>query len=142
MMTEPDDGPRSPGNRTTSGSMEVTAFPALRLAVLRFAADTSLTGEHGAVLVAALETVVGDGGQPFGLLADTARIGGTDAEYRATTGVFFKDHRDRARIALYHLGPLIRVVAEMFRIAVGLQMRSFKDEAAARAWLRTQGIDA
>jgi hypothetical protein len=142
MTTETHRGPQSPGNRTTCGSMEVTSHPGSRLAVLRFAADTVLSGEHADVLVAALETLVGGGREPFGLFADVERVRGTDARYRACTGVFFKRHRDRARVALVHLGPLIRVVAEMFRIAVGLELRSFADEARARAWLRTQGIDA
>jgi hypothetical protein len=38
------------------------------------------------------------------------------------------------------VGPVIRVVAEMFRIATGIQLRGFADEAAARGWLREKGI--
>jgi len=130
------------GQRTTCGSMEITSHPASRLAVLRFVADTSLTGVHAAALVAALETVLGATGEPFALLADVASVRGTDSDYRAKTGTFFRSHRDTARIALVNLGPLIRVVADMFRVALGLQLRSFADDASARAWLRIQGIDA
>ena len=69
-------------------------------------------------------------------------MSGTDADYRAVTGGFFGQHRDTARIALINLGPIIRIVAEMFRVGIRLQMRTFADEAAARTWLRTQGIGA
>ncbi len=122
--------------------MELQWHPAARLAVLRFTADTSLTGHHGAVLVDSLRRWVGASDEPFALLADAKGVTGTDGAYRTATGDFFGQHRRNACIALINLGPVIRVVAEMFRIGIRLQLKTFADEAAARDWLRTQGIAA
>ena len=76
------------------------------------------------------------------MLADAKGLRGTDAEYRASASGFFRKHRDTACIALINLGPVIHVVVEMFRIGTGIQLKTFPDEAAARAWLRTKGIAA
>src|SRR6185295_1591510 len=116
--------------------------PESRLVVVSFAAETSLTGEHGAALVDAMKRVLGPSGQRFGLLADAKGVSGTDADYRTVTGAFFSQQRDVARIALINLGPIIRVVAEMFRIGIGLHLKTFSDEASARSWLRQQDIPA
>lgn len=83
------------GDVVRSGSTELQWHPAARLALLRFTADTSLTGNHGAVLV------------------DSLRGWGD-----ASDG------------------------AEMFRTVIRRQLKTFADEAAARYWLRTQGIAA
>ena len=40
------------------------------------------------------------------------------------------------------MGPVIRIVAEMFRIGTGVQLKGFSEEAGARAWLRERGIAA
>jgi hypothetical protein len=134
-------GSHTADTRIAADLMEFTVHPESRLVVLRFLADVSLTGKHGEALVDAFESVLVDG-ERFGLLADAKGVRGTDADYRAVTGGFFGQHRDTARIALINLGPLIRIVAEMFRVGVGLQMKTFGDAAAARSWLRTQGIRA
>src|SRR5260370_15122962 len=125
----------------TSHSMELALYPESCLVVLRFVAEVSLTGKHGETLVDALRRVIVDG-ERFALLADAKQVRGTDGDYRAVTGKFFGQHRATARIALVTLGPIIRVVAEMFRLGIGLQKNTFADEAAARVWLRTQGINA
>jgi len=130
------------GDVVRIGSMELHWHPTARLAVLRFTADTSLTGSHGAVLCDSLRGWVGASEEPFALLADAKGVTGTDGAYRTATGDFFGQHRHNARIALINLGPIIRVVAEMFRIGIRLQLKTFADEAAAREWLRTQGIAA
>jgi len=134
---------RTPGAEVDiSESIKIAAHPQGRLVEIRFAPDTHLTGRHGAAIVDALKSVMGDQGERFALFADAKGVSGTDADYRAVTGGFFGQHRDIARIALINLGPIIRIVAEMFRVGIRLQMRTFDDEAAARAWLRTQGIGA
>jgi hypothetical protein len=125
-----------------AGSTAITLHPEARLVVVRFAPDTSLTGKDGAAIVAALESLIGTTDGRFALFADAKGVRGTDADYRSVTGEFFGRHRDTARIALINLGPLIRIVAEMFRVGVSLHLRTFGDEAAARTWLRTQGIAA
>lgn len=127
------------GRGEPAGPLELTLLPESHLVVLRFTAEVTLTGAHGRAIVDALEGVRTDG-KRFGLFADTKGVRGTDGDYRAVTGKFFGQHRDTARIALINLGPIIRVVAEMFRVGIGIQMRTFADEAAARAWLRTEGI--
>jgi hypothetical protein len=129
-------------DKGVSESMEIALHPESRLVELRFAPKTSLTHQHGAAIVDALKSVMGTQGERFALFADAKGVSGTDADYRAVTGEFFGRHRDTARIALINLGPIIRVVAEMFRVGIRLQMKTFGDEAAARAWLRTQGIGA
>ena len=126
----------------TAGAMEITWHAESRLAVARFTSEVSLTGQHGTAMADALGRWIGTSVEPFALLADAERVTGTNGDYRAATGRFFGDHREAARIALIHLGPVIRVVAEMFRIGIRLQLKTFADEAAARAWLRTQGIAA
>jgi hypothetical protein len=123
-------------------SMKLAVHGESRLVVVRFAPGTSLTGAHGVALVGALGKVIGNEGERFGLLADAEGVCDTDGDYRAETGRFFKEHRDTARIALINLGPIIRVVAEMFRIGIGVHMHTFSDETAARVWLRTQGVGA
>ncbi len=130
----------STGHATASGSIEVTVSAASRLVAVRFAPDTALTGAHGTTMVDALKTVVGARGDRFGLMADVRGVTGTDADYRAVTGAFFRAHRDDARIALTNLAPVVRILAEMFRVGIGLQLKTFPDEAAARSWLRTQGV--
>ena len=134
--------PPTAGPASVRDSMEIALHPESCLVELRFAPDTTLTGPHGAAIVEALKSVMGAPGERFGLLADARGVARTDADYRAVTGGFFGQHRDVARIALINLGPIIRVVAEMLRVGIRLQMRTFGDEAAARAWLRAQGIGA
>jgi hypothetical protein len=124
----------------TSGTLQLSLYPLSRLVVLRFSGETSLTGEDGAAMIAALERVRGTEHQPFGFLVDCAGVVETDSAYRETTGTFFRQQRETARIALYNLGPIIRIVAEMFRVAFGLQLRTFTHEEAARAWLRAEGV--
>ncbi len=136
-MTAPRSGPT-----LACETMEFTSHPESHLVVLRFVADTSLSGRHGAALVEAIKGVVGAPGEPFGLLADAKGVLRTDADYRTATGEFFAQHRDTARIALINLGPVIRIVAEMFRVGIRLRLKTFADEAAARGWLRAQGIGA
>jgi hypothetical protein len=136
---------RLEGNLTshvTSGSMELAWAPEVRLAAVRFGPNTIVNGEQGSVLVASLAEWIGSEERPFALLADTTGVRGADAEYRVKTSGFFKHHRDTAIIAITHLGPVIRIVAEMFRIGTGIRLKAFAEEAEARAWLRIQGIGA
>jgi hypothetical protein len=130
------------GDVVLHGSLELTWHPRARLAVLRVLSETNLSGEHAQALVGALGRWIGASAAPFAVLADVKGVSGTDADYRATTARFFREHRDKAFIALFHLGPLIGMVAETFRIGIGLRLRAFPDEDAARAWLREQGIAA
>ena len=140
------DAMKKQASRSTPGdagrSIQITLHPESHLAVARFATNTTLTGEHGKLLIDALASLAGASGEPFALLADTAGVSGTNADYRAVTAAFFRQHRGTARIALLNLAPAIRVVAEMFRVALGLDLKTFADEDAARSWLRTKGIAA
>jgi hypothetical protein len=125
-----------------SDSTEIHWDPEARIASVRYAAGASLTGPDGPVLVDALTRWIGGTGAPFAVLADGAGLRGTNAEYRANVSRFFRQHRQTARIALINLGPVIHVVVEMFRVGTGIQLKTFDDEAAARAWLRTKGVAA
>ena len=112
-----------------------------RLAVMRFAEPTVGTGPAAEILVGAMERWV-DSDRPFGLLADTRNNPSVDAQWRARWGMFFKAHKSSSVLAVFNMGATLRVLAELFRRAVGLQLKGFEREEDARAWLRAQGIGA
>lgn len=126
----------------TSGTIQMTWDPEVRLAVIRFEHKTQATGRDARVLVDALTAWIGAEGEPFGLLGDGANLAGLDAEYRSVWGAFFRQHRGDSSTAFYNMGPVIRIAAEMFRIGTGLPLKAFADETDARAWLRQRGIRA
>jgi hypothetical protein len=76
------------------------------------------------------------------VLADASGLRGTDAEYRAKAGGFFREHRGTAFIARVNPGPVIQVVVELFRVGTGVQLKTFANEAEGRTWLRTKGVAA
>ena len=125
-----------------TGSIRMTWDADARLARIRFESDTHATGEDARALVGALGGWVGADPAPFGLLGDGRGLRGLDAEYRSLWGSFLRRQRDRCFVAFFHMGPLVRVAADMFRIGTGLQMKAFAQEESARAWLRQMGIDA
>ncbi len=130
------------GDAVFSDTTEIRWDAVSRLASVRYRDGATLTARDGPFLVEALTAWIGTAGKPFGVLADAKGLRGTSAEYRASASRFFRKHRDTACIALINLGPVIHVVVEMFRIGTGIQLKTFPDEAAARAWLRTKGIAA
>jgi len=125
-----------------NASTEIRWDPGSRVASVRYTAGVTLTAPDGPFLVDALTGWVGTERQPFAVLADAAGLRGTNAEYRATASRFFRQHRDHACIAILNASPVVHVIVEMFRLATGIQLKSFADEADARAWLRTRGIAA
>jgi hypothetical protein len=125
-----------------SPSTEIAWDPDQRLANVRYTKGATLCGPDGDFLVEALQGWIGEQNRPFAVLADAAGLLGTDAEYRAKASGFFRRHRDTAFIALIHLGPMIHVVVELFRVGTGVQLETFANEPAARDWLRSQGIAA
>lgn len=126
----------------TSGSMEIRWQAESRLALMAFAADTKLSGPDGVIMVDALTSWAGAGGEPFAMLVDAARLNGTDAAYRATTTPFFTNHRKDVFVAVWSVGAVVGIIIDMFRLASGMQIQTFADEGAARAWLRKNGIRA
>ncbi len=116
--------------------------PDARLARLWFTAAAHLGGGHAAIVVEGLASFVGDAPQPYGVLIDGAGVLGADAEYRAKCRRFFSTHRENVHLAAYHLGPIVRVTVDMFRVGTGVQIKAFADEAAARSWLREHGTRA
>ena len=125
-----------------SASFDLAWHPAARVVTMTTAPGVTLTAEDGVVLVSALEGWVGADTKPFALLVDAAGVLKAGPEFRATAFEFFAKNRDRAFIAPYNLGPLVRVTAEMFRVGARVRLKAFADEAGARAWLRENGIDA
>jgi hypothetical protein len=109
---------------------------------VRYVPGTALGSKDGDFLADALSGWIGGGGEPFAVFADAAGLHATDAAYRAKASGFFRQHRDTAFIALINLGPVIRVVVELFRVGTGIQLKTFADEAGARSWFRTKGIAA
>lgn len=129
-------------NVVTNASTEITWHASSRVALIRYATDASLTTVDGTFLVDALTSWVGAENMPFAVLADAKGLRGTDGSYRALAGSFFRKHRDTAFVALINQGPVIHIVVEMFRIATGIQLKTFGSETDARAWLQHQGIAA
>lgn len=113
-----------------------------RVANVRYTKGATLRSPDGDFLAQSLAGWIGDRNEPFAVLADAAGLLGTDAEYRAKASAFFRQHRDRAFVALINLGPVIHMVVELFRVGTGIQLKTFANEAAARVWLRSKGIAA
>ncbi len=125
----------------SNAASSATWHPKSRLASVSYSAGATLTASDGTMLINALTGWIGDAKQPFGVLADAKGLGGTDGDYRAQVGDYFKQHKE-AYIALINMGPVIRVVVEMFRIGTGVSLKAFATEAQARAWLQSVGIAA
>lgn len=122
--------------------MELVWDASSRLLVQHYARDSRATREQGLALVALLDEVLADDVRPFGVLGDARHMVGVDEGYRAATSACFRRRRDACVIAVYNLGPVLRVITEMFRIGTGTQLKAFATEPEARAWLRTRGITA
>jgi hypothetical protein len=129
----------APAHSLANASTAIQWDPHARVAFVRYTTGATLVAGDGPFLIDALASWIGADGAPFAVLADATGLRGTNAEYRATVNAFFREHRERASIAIFHAGPIIHVVVEMFRIATGMPIKTFDDEAAARAWLRTRG---
>jgi len=128
--------------KLTSASSEISWEPETRLARVRYTPGATLTLKDSDFLVQALTGWIGAEGEPFAVLAYASGLRGTDAEYRAKTSAFFRRYRDIGYIALIDVGPVIRIVVELFRVGTGIQLKTFTSEAAAHEWLRTMGIAA
>lgn len=120
----------------------MTWDPDIRLATLSFVSDTDATGSDASRLTGALSTWIGSEALPFALLGDGRGLRSVDAEYRRKWSDFLRRHRDVCFVALFHMGPIVRIAAEMFRIGSGLRVKAFAHETDARAWLREMGIRA
>jgi hypothetical protein len=131
-------GPAVASNNAMSISWDADSM----LAHVRYVEGASLQGADGVFLVDALRTWVGSSQEPFAVLADGTGLRATNGDYRAHASRFFREHRERACIALVNLGPVIHIVVEMFRIGTGIALKEFGTEADARAWLRQRGIRA
>lgn len=129
-------------NHAESASMKFAWEPASRVVTVWCKPAATLTGDDGRVLVEALTRWVRDDDRPFALLVDVEGVAGTNAAYRATARPFFVANRERVFVAVLHMGRVVRVIAEMFRVGTGIQLKGFDDEVSARAWLRSRGIAA
>jgi hypothetical protein len=129
-------------HKVTTSSAVITWDPSSRVAEIRYAQGANLIAKDGVDLVEALTSWIGSSTEPFALLADTTGLHGTDGEYRAKVTRLFRQHRDTLFIAVIKPGPVIKIVAEMFRIGAGLHLKVFATEAEARSWLRAKGIAA
>jgi hypothetical protein len=135
--------PRQPSARqVAAGALKLGWDEHSRIATAHFVPDSSLGATEATALVQALSGWIGNDGRPFALFADTKGVRGTYAEYRSKAHQFFKQHRNQAYIAVTNMSPGIRIVADMFRIGTGIQLKGFADAAGARQWLRTKGLAA
>ena len=129
-------------DQVRSGSILITWDAERRLAVLCYEAPVRATGKDLRPLLEALTRWVGTEGKTFFLLNDCGPLIHMDTEYRAGWWAFYRPHRDASWCALYNLSPAIRIVAEMFRVATGLNIGVFGTEAEARSWLAQKGCSA
>ena len=136
-MGEVDD---SSDRAVTRNCIEMRWSAASRIADIRYAPGTRLTGPDGTVLVDTMTAWIGSSSAPFAVLAYAAGVASADAAYRSRIGVFFRQHRANAHIAVVEVGPVLRMLAELFRIGTGIELRCFADEQSARAWLQTKGL--
>ena len=136
-MTTPSEIPT-----VATQSMRVSWHAQARIAVCSYSPNTTLTRKDAGVLIEALNRWIGSDREPFATLGDAAGIRSADPEYRAMTSKFYKEHKQELFIALFNVGPLLRIMVEMFRVSSGLQFKAFVDEAEAREWLRRKGIAA
>ncbi len=125
-----------------AGAISLTWEPGIRLATLRFAEPTIGTGPAAQILVKAITGWAGANFEPFGLLADAKNNPSVDAHWRSTWTAFLKIYKASMIIAVFNMGAVARITAELFRIGVGLNLKGFSQEKDARAWLKTQGIRA
>jgi hypothetical protein len=126
----------------TSRSTAITWRPDERLAMVRYAPGASLRALDADFLVESLRSWIGPKPAPFAVLADAAGLRGTDADYRSKASSFFRAYREVACIALVNLAPVIHIVVELFRVGTGVQLKTFRAETEARAWLRAKGFVA
>ena len=124
------------------GSTTLIWLPDSRLAVLRYDPGTTLRAADGVFLAETLTRCIAESGEKFGVLADYTNGRATDAEYRAEARAFFQAHRDVAFVAIFNASAVIRIAAELFRVATGIHLTALPDEGAARSWLRSKGIAA
>ena len=136
-MTTPTDTLEVKGGSTT-----LIWVPDSRLAVLRYDPGTTLKAADGVFLAETLSRCIAESDEPFGVLADYTNGRATDAEYRAEAREFFQAHLDTACVAIFNASAVIRIAAELFRVAIGIRLKALPDEAAARSWLRSMGIGA
>ncbi len=113
-----------------------------RIAAVRCTPDALLTGPDAQHLKDTMKASVGVTAQPYALLVDTSGIRGTTAEYRSISAAFYREQGAALIIALFNLNPIVRILAEIFRVGIGLDIKTFKDEVHARAWLRQRGFAA
>jgi len=124
------------------GTISLSWDPGPRLAVMSFSEPTIGTGPAAASLVEAMKRWVGTDSRPFGFLVDAKNNPSVDIQWRSTWSTFYRVHKDSAVIAVFSMGAMARVAAELFRLAIGLKLKGFSQEGEARDWLRTQGIRA
>ena len=134
---------KAPSTNAVNETVQLHWLPAARLAQVRFASGALLTvANAGELFTDTLSEWIGSNPAPFGVLIDAGGVAGVELDYRARLSRFFSQHRRAASIAVFGMSPPMRVLAELFQLGTGVPLRTFADEAAARAWLRQRGIPA
>jgi hypothetical protein len=118
------------------GPVLLTWSPEERLARLSFV-EPGVGGRTEAEVLAQQLEEWTDGG-PFGVLVDCSDIVDADAGWRSVFGQWFRDRRERGRIAWFNANPRVRLLVLMFRKGTGVHGRAFATEAEARAWLEDE----
>lgn len=125
-----------------SGCVEMQWNPGTRLCFVHYHDGPKATAEDGRKLVAAISAWVGPQPKPFAILVDGGKIQGGQPGYRGVMGAFFKANREQIVFALFDLGPVLRITAEMFGLGAGIKLKAFATEDHAREWLRKEGVRA
>jgi hypothetical protein len=123
-------------------SVEMRWDPRNRLARLAYLGNGKPKGKEAERLIAAMTGWIGTDGAPYFILVDGSRVTGGDPEYRAVWSRFYKTHKQQVQVALFAIGPVLRVAVEMFALGSGLRMKAFASEGEALAWLGKAGLGA
>jgi hypothetical protein len=123
-------------------SVEMRWDPRNRLATIKYLGDGKPTGREAESLIAAMTGWIGADGSPYFILVDGNRITGGDPGYRAAWSRFYKSNKQQVQVAIFDIGPVLRVAVEMFTLGSGLRMKAFASEGEARGWLGKAGLNA
>ncbi len=115
---------------------------ATRMVYASFVPGSRLGEADANAIAEAFTRWIGADNDKFGVLIDAEGLAGSDGAFRARCNAYFKQHKERAMMAVIHVGPIVAVLTELFRIGSGLQLKTLSSETTARAWLRSKGIDA
>lgn len=124
----------------SKASTTMTWNAAARMARVSFVHGSRLLEADAACIAEGFTQWIGADTEPFGILVDAKGLAGSDGGFRSRCNAFFQQHRDRVVIAVIHVGPIVAILTELFRIGSRLNLKTLSSEEAAREWFRSKGL--